>query len=274
MGMTKAPSTMTRALPVMAKKQNSVMNTVLGQPNMAGPAAVTVAGSQPISTQFNSGAPIDRSQVRDIQGVDELGSATSGFMQNMMQQYSPMFQQQRAENMAAAREGAGTMTGSGFANRLGMAMNRSLGQEQATIADLARSGMGMELQRQQANQGADMGFMNNLLTQNSQNLQAQGMASNAEQFNSSQQWNRNSLQANLDAQRNNLGWSTNQQTKMDQQRLQLERDRLAAEQKARGGGGWKGAAGNILGGIVGSVGGPIGTAIGSKIGGFVGGLFK
>lgn len=245
---------------------------------MAGPASVNVAGSQPISTTFNQGAQLDRSGVRDIQSVDQLGSATSGFFNNMMGQMQPAFQQARQENMAAAREGAGTMTGSRFANTLGAAMNRSLGNEQALAAQFAQQGMGMEMQRQGQNQQADMSFMNNLLTQNAQGLQAQGMRSQAEQFNSGQQAQQNQLQAQLDAQRQNLGFSTNAQGQMQNannfanllgQQASIGAGPTTVQQKN----GFGSTLGSIGGMALGSFLGPLGTAAGKKVGGYIGGKF-
>jgi hypothetical protein len=284
-------------------------------PSMAGPGSVMVPSTQPIATTFNTGTQINRNDIRDVsaqnvstnrtQSVDQLGGADSAFFKNMMSQYAPAFQQARLENAAAAREGAGTLTGSGFANRLGMALNRSMGNEQMIMANLAKEGMAMEMNRQQAdegrllqaagmnqsanlqagmaNQGADRDFMGNLLTQNAQGLQAQGMSSQASQFNASQAGESARLQAQLDAQKNNLTYSTTQNTALERERMalqeRLERERLAAQAKMqadakKSGSSWQTAAGTVLGGIAGSIGGPIGSAIGTKVGGFLGGLFK
>lgn len=84
------------------------------------------------------------------QSVDQLGGANSAFFQNMMGHLKPAFDQERAEGLAGAKEAAGTLTGSGFANRLGASVNRSLGQEDATLADYATRGLSLEQQRQQA----------------------------------------------------------------------------------------------------------------------------
>ena len=52
-------------------------------------------------------------------------------------QLKPFFDQQRAEAAAQAKEASGNLTGSGFANTLGTAMNRSLGAQQAQLSDYA-----------------------------------------------------------------------------------------------------------------------------------------
>jgi hypothetical protein len=127
----------------------------------------------PNNPQFNRG------QVRDVTGagtqsVDQLGGANSAFFQNMMQQLQPAFTQQRQLAAAQGSESAGNLTGSGMANRLGTALNRSMGDEQARLADYATQGLGMEvnrqgqdasrsLQGQMANQGADISAMQQLM---------------------------------------------------------------------------------------------------------------
>ena len=178
----------------------------IGQaPQVSGPGAVPQINGIP---QVSAGNPMTgmRGDVRDVmaqmiggqstQSVDQLGGANSQFFQNMMGQLSPAFQQQRAEALAQAKAGLGNQgRGSALANTLGTAMNRSLGQEQATLANYATQGMGMENQRQlslaglnnqanmanqsaglqgqMANQGADQNFLSQLLSGNAQGLQGQ-----------------------------------------------------------------------------------------------------
>ena len=81
--------------------------------------------------------------------VDQLGGANSPFMQNILKQLTPLFDQQRAETLAAAKESAGNLTGSGLGNTIGTAVNRSLGAQQAQLADFAQQGLQLEMQRQQ-----------------------------------------------------------------------------------------------------------------------------
>ena len=80
--------------------------------------------------------------------IDALGSETSGFFNNMKNQYQPYFTQARNEAVAAGKEGLGSLSGSSAANRLGSAVNRTLGQEQAMLAELAKWGIGQENARQ------------------------------------------------------------------------------------------------------------------------------
>jgi hypothetical protein len=192
-----------------------------------------IMSSGPVSTKFNSGSDISRGQVRDVtstnvsadktQSIDQLGGANSEFFKNMMGQLQPQFAQQRSEGLAAAKESAGSLTGSGFANRLGSSVNRSLGNEQATAANFASQAIGLEQTRQgadanrnlqaagmnqsaaltasQANQGADSNFINSILQRNSQGLQAQGMQLQAETQNQNTSQQQNLTQAQLDQQR-------------------------------------------------------------------------
>lgn len=139
---------------------------------------------------------VNRTNVRDVNAptalgamgtasVDSLGGANSAFFRNMQNQLSPAFTQQRNEAIAAARQAAGNLTGSGYANTVGTALNRSLGDEQARLADYAVHGIDTEVGRQTAlaginsqrdisnqgmamnaslaNQGADQNFLNFLL---------------------------------------------------------------------------------------------------------------
>jgi hypothetical protein len=300
------------------------------------PGAVQVMGGQPVSTTFNSGTDISRGMTRDVnagpgvsagtvsaervgtqntQSVDQLGGANSAFFQNMMGQLQPAFSQARSEGLTAAKESAGSLTGSGFANRLGSSINRSLGNEQATLANYATQGIGMEMNRQTsdaarqlqagmanqgaslqagmanqstglqagianqnanlqagiANQGADQNFMNSLLTRNQQGLAAQQMGSQAEQFNSSQTSAQNSLQAQLDAQRNAMGYqgqlAVNQGNANNFMQLLGQQASLGAgPTTVQQSGGFGGFLGGLGGTILGAAAGPVGSAIGGKIG--------
>lgn len=151
-------------------------------------------------------SPFQRGQIRDAtalnssyggtQSVDQLGGAHSAFFNNMVGQLQPSFDQQRAQALAQAKEGLGNMgNGTALANSLGVAMNRSLGDQQALLANYASQGVQTEVGRQlqdaaqnaqvgmananrnlsaqQGNQQADTSFLSQLLGQNQQNLQGQ-----------------------------------------------------------------------------------------------------
>lgn len=230
-------------------------------------ARTTVSAAGPIGTDFNSGTDINRSQVRDVASVDSLGGANSAFFQNMMAQLQPSFTQARNEGLAAAKESAGSLTGSGFANRLGSSINRSLGNEQATLAGYASQGIGQELQRQQANQGADLSFMNDVLQRNQQGLQAQQLSSQAQQFNAGNQQQANMTQAQLDAQRAANIYGTSAQT--SQGNAQNFMNLLLAGQGNPNGAITLQKSGGI-GSILAPIGGALGTAIAGPVGGAIG----
>ena len=86
------------------------------------------------------------------QSVADLGQ---GFAGQFMQNYNPLFEQQRQQALAAAKEASGNLTGSGFANALGTATAQTLAQQQGRLADLAQFGIGQEMARQQAGAGLD-----------------------------------------------------------------------------------------------------------------------
>lgn len=183
--------------------------------------------------------------------VDKLGGANSAFFNNMVNQLQPSFNQARAEGVAAAKEGAGSLTGSGFANILGSAINRSMGSQQATLANYAAQGLNTEVGRQQgdANRAASM-------------------------FESAQ--GANNLQAQLEAQRQALIFGTAANTNQGNASLfsnllmsQAGNPSTAIALQKKGG------IGSILApiasGIGMAIGGPIGGAIGGKVGGMFGG---
>lgn len=226
-----------------------------------------------------------RGNVRDAQAgssqsVDQLGGANSAFFQNMMKQLQPAFDQSRAEAVAAGREGSGNLTGSGFANILGSHLNRSMGEQQARLADYATRGMQMEVDRQtamagmatqasMANQQADMGYLSQLL--NLGGLNQQGMMQNQR------------LAGDIAMQ--NAGFQ--QQGGMMQYQTQAELANANAQRFMNLLGGMstaglgpdaivqKGGIGSVLAPIAGIAGtalaGPIGGAIGGSIAGMFGG---
>lgn len=248
-GHTKQISTAPKATEGL---RNQVTDYLMGQT----PGQIQARSPNQVQTNFENG--INRGAVRDVnsqstQTVDQLGGANSAFFQNMMAQLQPAFAQERAQGLASAKEAAGNLTGSGFANALGSSINRSLGNEQATLANYATQGLGLEMNRQQsdaqrqlqaqlANQSADQNVI-------SQILQARGLG----------------LQGQVANQNSQL--ATNQGNA--QRFLQLLQGQSLAGvgpdtiQKSGGIGGFLGTIG---GGLIGSALGPIGTAIGSKIG--------
>lgn len=226
--------------------------------NVSGPTAMNVPQVNAQQIDPNAGNPMSsymsvasqiqgmlpgmfsRGQVRDTsaqssgynntQSVDQLGGAKSAFFNNMKDQLQPAFSQSRAEALAAAKEGMGNMgAGSAVANALGTAVNRSLGNEQATLADYASKGVQTEVGRQlqdagqesqvgmananralssdQGNQGADMGFLSQLLGQGNLSLGAAGQGLQAQMANQSTMANLGTTGANnaLQALQSNQG---------------------------------------------------------------------
>lgn len=135
------------------------------------------------------------------QSVDQLGGANSAFFRNMMGQLQPAFDQQRQLAVAGAKEAAGNLSGSGYGNYVGAALNRSLGDEQARLADYASQGLQTEVGRQLGVAG-----LNNAgnIARFQGDIQAQGMNQNADQSFISQLLQRGGLEqqgqiANQDA---------------------------------------------------------------------------
>lgn len=321
----KIDTTPDQTIDARKKLQEQLFNAPGGVDNMNAKAPGDMTGTNimttgPVSTKFNSGADVDRSMVRDVnagpgvkadqvssgstQSVDALGGANSEFFKNMMSQLQPQLTQQRSEGIAAAKEASGSMTGSGFANRVGSSINRSLGAENATAANFASQAIGMEMQRQQqdagrslsaatanqganlqaglsnqnamltasqANQGADNSFMNALLTRNNQGLQAQGMQLQAETQNQNTSQQTNLTQAQLDQQRKMLEYQT--KAGISQGNANNFSQLLGGQATVGVGpatvqqsGGFGGFLGGVAGTVLGSAAGPMGSAIGGKIG--------
>lgn len=124
-------------------RTGSIMDQLLQQRG-GGDAAVRaqlMGGGGGVSAQNVRGLTEGQQSVSDL--------ATGGFMDKFLAQYAPLFEQERTRAIAAAREGAGNLTGSGFANALGTATSRTLAEQQGRLAELAQFGIGQELGRQQ-----------------------------------------------------------------------------------------------------------------------------
>lgn len=143
-GPTGSP---TPAAPVQTTLSNSLWNgkTSLINGNPADIADLRTGTAGMLASNLGN---ISSDYSPQINSVDQLGGAHSPFFQNMMMQLQPAFDQRRALAIAAAKESAGNLTGSGLGNTIGTAVNRSLGDEQAILADYANKGVGQELSRQ------------------------------------------------------------------------------------------------------------------------------
>ena len=78
-----------------------------------------------------------RRQLLQFIGNQGLGTVlTGGNVKVDMSPYQQLFAQQRSEALASAKESAGNLTGTGFANTLGTAAGRSASQDNAFIGQL------------------------------------------------------------------------------------------------------------------------------------------
>lgn len=81
-----------------------------------------------------------RKQLFDFLGQQGLGTALHGAPQDIdFAPYRAAFADRRAQTLAQAKEGAGNLTGSGFANIYGAAAGRSVSEENAFLAQLQES---------------------------------------------------------------------------------------------------------------------------------------
>src|ERR1019366_9116718 len=132
-----------------------------------------------MNQMFTSGnqlpaAPTTQSLDQILQGVTGDNSA---FTKQILPALNAQFQQADALTAASAKEGAGTLTGSGFANTLGTALNRNTASEQGILSNTLMGLAGQESTRQQA--GATMQNTDWLSQFNAANQQS---SQNASQF--------------------------------------------------------------------------------------------
>lgn len=83
------------------------------------------------------------------QGGPPPAQDTSFFYNNILGPYNQLFDAQRGQALAQAKESAGNLTGSGYNNILGQATAESLAQQQALSAQTMLGLRQQELQRQQ-----------------------------------------------------------------------------------------------------------------------------
>ena len=141
------------------------------------PGRVNIGGGERVAGNYGSYIPeLDRNQIRDVnapnslstsnaptaafggfqgdtpttQSLDQLGPGST-FSNNIVNQLNPIFAQRREQALAQAKESAGNLTGSSFANILGKQVNKSLGEENAQILDYSTRAA----QSEQARQAAD-----------------------------------------------------------------------------------------------------------------------
>ena len=109
-------------------------------------------------------APVISTEGTRTQSADEIARAVTGgnsmFTNNILPIYNDLFNTQNALAAATAKEQAGNLTGSGFANTLGTALNRNTSQQQALLADTLNNLVAQELNRQVG--GAQLASTRNL----------------------------------------------------------------------------------------------------------------
>lgn len=110
------------------------------------PLSPAVRAAKSVRGEFLVGKQVESSP-KDVQGFRKqlfqflqsqgIGTAIQGAPQDMnFDPYRQAFAQRRAETLAAAKEGAGNLTGSGFANIYGAAAGRSVADENSFLAQL------------------------------------------------------------------------------------------------------------------------------------------
>jgi hypothetical protein len=135
-------------------------------------------------------APAVASQVRPVADIASVAGMSQNlaniinspgvngyFRDVILKPYQDVFAQNRSLGLAAAREGAGNLTGTGYAAALGDVINRSIPQENAALADILTQLAGGEQGRQLQVAGLEQG--RNVQNQNTQLTRATTDANNA-----------------------------------------------------------------------------------------------
>lgn len=119
--------------------------------HLAGGAANTTGASLfggPIA------APMISSAGTGTQSADQITQGVMGgdsmFTRNILPAYNNLFNTQNQLTAAAAKESAGNLTGTGFANPLATALNRNNSSQQALLAQTLQNLTSQEIQRQGA----------------------------------------------------------------------------------------------------------------------------
>jgi hypothetical protein len=102
-----------------------------------------------------------------IHSLPDIVNGQQGyFKDNILSAYTPLFQSQRDQALAQAKEQAGSLTGSGFANTLGNSINRTVVDQGAKLSDLLTQLATTELGRQVTQAGLEQN--KNFQNQNTQ----------------------------------------------------------------------------------------------------------
>lgn len=145
-------------------------------------------------TPANITAPTISTEGTQTQSADQIAQGVMGensmFTKNILPAYNNLFNTQNALTAAAAKESAGNLTGSGFANTMATALNRNNSTQQALLADTLNKLVSQEIGRQttgaqlagtrnieQAQMGLTAQTTSAQLAQQAQALKIQAMAS-------------------------------------------------------------------------------------------------
>lgn len=83
--------------------------------------------------------------------LSAMAGPNSDFMKQFIAPYQQLFSTQLNNGLAATKEAAGNLTGSGLTDTLGHYTTQALAQQDATLGQIGLQGAGMELSNQQGN---------------------------------------------------------------------------------------------------------------------------
>lgn len=164
----------------------------------------------------------------ETQSADQIAQGVSGedslFTRNILPAYNSLFNTQNALTAAAAKESAGNLTGSGFANTMATALNRNNSSQQALLASTLNDLVSQEIARQGT--GANLAATRNI-SQAGLDLSAQTTSAQlAQQAQALEQQARASGRADLMAAAQALQQRALAQAQLEQQAGLAEAERF------------------------------------------------
>lgn len=144
-----------------APTTNATASTVQNDPRFNSIADMLRAGNGPGSNVTAGQAGSTVGMVKSIDDVVNQQNGAGGyFHDSVLSPYKALFSQQRGEALAQAKESAGNLTGSGFANALGTTTNRSIVDENKQLSDVLTQLGQFEVGRQQNVADREQGRLN------------------------------------------------------------------------------------------------------------------
>lgn len=124
---------------------SEIFNMIPGLGAGMAPMTASAAAVRPVSDVASVA-----NMVQNLSQIVNSPAASGYFKDEVLSPYRALFGQQQADALAAAKEASGNLTGSGYANALGGALERLVPQQNVQLSDILTNLAGTELGRQQS----------------------------------------------------------------------------------------------------------------------------